>query len=135
MESNMKKLLMLTLLAAAMGTTTVQAQGGGGNGDPAAAMARAKERLKPQLIEKVKLTDAQADKVVEINFEQQRQRRELRDLPEGDRAKKMQELNAERNKKLAAIPLTEEQVKGVNDFFEEMRRNMQQRNGGGGGGQ
>jgi Spy/CpxP family protein refolding chaperone len=112
----------------------VQAQGGGGNGDPAAMMARMKERLKPQLIEKVKLTDAQADKVVEINFDSNRQRRELRELPEGDRAKKLEELNADRNKKLAAIPLTAEQVKGVNDFFEEMRRNMPQRNSGGGGG-
>ena len=131
----MKKILMLTLLVAALGTTTVQAQGGGGNADPAAMMARMKERLKPQLIEKVKLTDAQADKVVEINFETQRQRRELRELGEDDRKKKSAELDAERNKKLAAIPLTEEQVKGVNDFFEEMRRNMPQRGGGGGGNQ
>ena len=129
----MKKFLMLTLLVAAIGTTTVQAQGGGGNGDPAAMMARMKERLKPQLIEKVKLTDAQAEKVVEINFEMSRQRRELRDLPEADRAKKLEELNADRDKKLAAIPLTAEQVKSVNDFFEEMRRNMQQQRNGGGG--
>lgn len=129
----MKKFWMLTLLVAALGITTVHAQGGGGsNGDPAAMMARMKERLKPQLIEKVKLTDAQADKVVEINFETQRQRRELRELGEDERKKKSDELNAERDKKLAAIPLTAEQVKGVNDFFEEMRRNMPQRGGGGG---
>ncbi len=130
----MKKYLMLTLLVAAIGTTTVQAQGGGGNADPAAMMARMKERLKPQLIEKVKLTDAQADKVVEINFESMRERRGLRDLSEDDRKKKTAELDADRDKKLAAIPLTAEQVKSVNDFFEEMRRNNPQRNGGGGGG-
>lgn len=131
----MKKFWMLTLLIAVLGMTTVNAQGGGGNGDPAAMMARMKERIKPQLIEKVKLTDAQADKVVEINFETQRQRRELRELGEDERKKKSAELDAERNKKFAAIPLTEEQVKGVNAFFEEMRRNMPQRNGGGGGNQ
>lgn len=71
-------------------------------------MARMKERLKPQLIEKVKLTDAQADKVVEINFETQHQRCELRQLAENDRKKKSAELDAECNKKLAAIPLTAE---------------------------
>lgn len=127
----MKKFWMLTLLVTILGTTAIQAQGGSGNSDPTAAMARMKERLKPQLIEKVKLTDAQADKVVEINFESSRQRRELRDLPEGERAKRLEELNADRDKKLAAIPLTAEQVKGINDFFEELRRNMPQRNGGG----
>lgn len=122
----MKKIFLLTLLLIAFGFTAVQAQGGG-NGDPAAMMARMKERLKPQLVEKVKLTDAQADKVVEINFESQRQRRALRDLSEADRTKKMEELAADRDKKLAAIPLTAEQVKSVNDFFEELRRNAPQR--------
>ena len=126
----MKKIWALALLVTLFGISSVQAQGGPSGGDPAAQMARMKERLKPQLVEKVKLTDAQADKVVEINFESQRQRRELRDLPEADRTKKAAELNAEREKKLAAIPLTPEQVKAVNDFFEEMRRNMQQRGDG-----
>lgn len=126
----MKKIWALALLVTLFGISSVQAQGGPSGGDPAAQMARMKERLKPQLVEKVKLTDAQADKVVEINFESQRQRRELRDLPEADRTKKGAELNAEREKKLAAIPLTPEQVKAVNDFFEEMRRNMQQRGDG-----
>ena len=123
----MKKIWVLTLLLVAFGLSSVQAQDGNRNGDPAAMLARMKERLKPQLIEKVKLTDAQADKVVEINFEGQRQRRELRDLSQEDRQKKMAELNADRDKKLAAIPLTADQVKAVNDFFEEMRRNMPQR--------
>ena len=122
----MKKIWVMALLLVAFGTSNVQAQGGG-NGDPAAMMARMKERLKPQLIEKVKLTDAQADKVVEINFESQRERRGLRDLSAEDREKKMAELNANRDKKYAAIPLTPEQVKGVNDLFEEMRRNAPQR--------
>lgn len=125
----MKKFWMLTLLVAVLGTTSVQAQTGNDGADPQVMMARMKERLKPQLIEKVKLTDAQADKVVEINFDNMRQRRDLRDLSQEDRQKKMGELNADRNKKLAAIPLTEEQVKAVNNFFDEMRRNAPQRNG------
>ena len=130
-RKSMKKIWALVLLLIAFGSLSVQAQGGPG-GDPAAMMARTKERLKPQLMEKVHLTDAQAEKVVEINFESQRQRRELRELAEGERTKKLAELDAERDKKLAAIPLTPEQVKAVNDFFEEMRRNRPQRGGGGG---
>jgi len=121
----MKKIWILALLLVAFGITNVQAQGGGA--DPAEMMARMKERIKPQLIEKVKLTDAQADKVVEINFESQRERRALRDLSADEREKKMAEMDASRDKKLAAIPLTPEQVKAVNNFYEEMRRNAPQR--------
>ena len=123
----MKKIWILALVLVALGTTTVQAQVATDTVDMQAVMTRMKERLKPQLMDKVKLTDAQADKVVEINFEGQMERRKLRDLSGDERQKKMEELNAERNKKLAAIPLTPEQVKGVNDFFEEMRRNGPQR--------
>lgn len=125
----MKKLFLLLIIFAAA-FTTVQAQQGGG--DPAAMMARMKERIKPQLIDKTKLTDAQADKVIEINFEQQQARRQLRmdqSLSDDDKKKKMADLDAARNKKLSEIPLTNDQVKSVNDFFEEMRKNMQQQRG------
>ncbi|MBL0882040.1 MAG: hypothetical protein IBJ16_01605, partial [Chitinophagaceae bacterium] len=81
---------------------------------------------------KTKLTDAQADKVLEVQLWAQMQNRGLRDLSEDERAKKIKETNEEREKKLKAIPLSEEQIKAVNDFYAEMRRN---RPGGGGGGQ
>lgn len=102
-----------------------------GTGDPAAAMARMKERVKPILLEKTKLTEAQVDKVIEISFEQQRQRRELRNdatLSEEDRKKKTDELDTAREKRYAEIPLTPEQIKAVNEAFAEMRRNAPQRN-------
>lgn len=110
-----------------LGTTSIQAQVRADTVDMQAVLFSMKERLKPQLIEKVKLTDAQADKVVEINFESQRGRRGMRDLSAEERQKKMAELAADRDKKYAAIPLTPEQVKAVNDLFEEMRRNAPQR--------
>ncbi len=116
---------MLALLLAGFGFSNLYAQGG----DPAAMMARMKERMKPTLMEKAKLSDAQADKVVEINFESQRGRRALRDLPAEERDKKLAEMNADRDKKLAAIPLTPEQVKAVNDVLEELRRNAPPRGG------
>lgn len=131
----MKKVFVLLVICTALFATQVSAQQGGG--DPAAMMARMKERVKPQLVEKTKLSDEQADKVLEIYVDAQRQRRELRNdqnLSDDDRRKKSAEIDAARDKKFTAIPLTAEQVKSVSDFFEEMRRNMQQRNGGGGNG-
>ena len=125
----MKKLLVLVALFTIMCATNVNAQQNGGNFDPAVALQKAKERTTPQLIEKVKLTEAQANKVVEINFEARQQMRGLRDLSEDDRKKKIDEVQADTNKKYKAIPLTDDQIKAVSDFYEEMRKNMQRPNG------
>jgi hypothetical protein len=101
-------------------------------------MQRMKERIKPSLIEKTKLTDAQADKVIEINFSNQRKRRDIRmdqTLTDEERTKKNAELLEAQNASLKAIPLTDDQVKDVNTFFEEMRKEQMQRrqNSGNGG--
>ena len=50
--------------------------------------------------------------------------------PEEERAAKQKETADERKKKLKAIPLTDDQIKAVDDFYEEMRRNRPQRGGG-----
>jgi hypothetical protein len=124
----MKKLLVLVALFTTVYATNAQAQQQGG-GDPAAMMQRMKDRIKPLLIEQTKLTDAQADKVIEINFSQSRQRREIRmdqSLSDDDKAKKVAELDVDRDKQLKAIPLTDDQVKAVNTFYEEMRKNQGQ---------
>lgn len=84
-------------------------------------------------MEKTKLSDAQADKVLEVNLWAQQQRRGFRELSEEDRAKKTKEIQEEVNKKYKAIPLTDDQIKAVDEFYAEMRRNMQNRGGGGGG--
>jgi len=120
-----------------MYTTKALAQGGG-NGDPAAMMQRMKERVKPALIEKTKLTDAQADKVIEISFANQRKRREIRmdqAMSAEDKTKKNTEIDEAQNKEFKTIPLTDDQVKEVNIFFEEYRKQqMEQRKNGGNGG-
>jgi Spy/CpxP family protein refolding chaperone len=129
----MKKLLVLLAFFTTVYATKADAQGQGG-GDPAARMAKMKEMLKPQLIEKVKLTDAQADKVLEINFKSRSEMRGLRDLSEDDRKKKRDEIEASQNKAYKEIPLTDDQIKAVNDFFEAQRQEMmkQRQNGNGG---
>lgn len=124
----MKKLI--GLLAVILISSTAMAQGGP-QMDPAQMLEMMKQRVKPQMIEKTKLTDAQADKVLEVQVWAQTQMRGLRDLSEEDRTKKMKETNEEREKKLKAIPLSDDQIKAVNEFYEEMRRNRQR--GGGGG--
>lgn len=126
----MKKIFLFIALAFAIGS---YAQGGGGGQmDPAQMLEMMKQRVKPQLMEKTKLTDAQCDKVLEIQISMMGAQRGMRDLSEEERAKKMKEINDEREKKYKAIPLTDEQIKAVNEFYEEMRKNRQR--GGGGGG-
>jgi len=127
----MKKLILVFALFLTVFSINAQAQGGG---DPAAAMQRFKDRVKPQLVEKTKITDAQADKVIEINFNARSQMRGLRDLSDDDRKKKMAEIQEGINKEYKGIPLTDDQIKAVNDFFDEMRKNMQQQRQNGGGG-
>jgi phage I-like protein len=128
--SNMKKLfLMMALVAALFATSTVSAQGGPG-GDPAQMRQRMAERIKPQLIEKVKLSDAEAEKVLDIYMATMPQRREIRmdnSLSEDDKAKKVAALNEEAAKKYKAIPLTGEKVKALDEFFEDMRKNSPNR--------
>jgi len=130
----MKKLLVLVALFTTVYATQAVAQGQGG-GDPAARAAKMKEVLKPQLIEKLKLTDDQADKVIDINIKSRSEMRGMRDMSEDDRKKKRDEITASQNKAYKEIPLTDEQIKAVNDFFEEQRKQMQQQrqNGGGNG--
>lgn len=92
------------------------------------------ERVKPQLLEKTKISEAEADKVLDINFSSMQQRREIRmdnSLSEDDKKKKIAAIEEDMAKKYKAIPLKDEQVKAVTDFFAEMRKNMQNRPQGG----
>jgi hypothetical protein len=129
----MKKIIALLTIVGCIAATSVMAQGGGGGGqqmDPAQMLEMMKQRIKPQLIEKTKLSDTEADKVIEIQLWVQTQGRGLRDLSDDERAAKQKETADERKKKLKAIPLTDDQIKAVDDFYEEMKKNRPQRGGG-----
>ena len=128
----MKKIIALLTIVGCIASTSVTAQGFGGGQqmDPAQMLEMMKQRIKPQLIEKTKLSDSEADKVLEIQLWVQTQGRGLRDLSEEERTAKRKETADERKKKLKAVPLTDDQIKAVDDFYEEMTRNRPQRGGG-----
>lgn len=118
----MKKFLLLTLIAGALVSTTTYAQPAG---DPPTVLQQMKEKQKPGLVEKVGLTDAQAEKVIEINYETRMQAAsELKDLNEADRSKKLAELKAAKAKKFSEF-LTPEQITAMNTYYEEMGKTMQ----------
>jgi Spy/CpxP family protein refolding chaperone len=120
----MKKFLFLTLILGALVSTTTYAQAG----DPPNVLQQMKEKQKPGLIEKVGLTEAQADKIIELNYEMRMQAgRELKDLPEADRSKKLAELKAAKEKKFSEF-LTPEQITAMNKYYEEMGKNREKKN-------
>ena len=136
----MKKLLLLSLISGALITTTTYAQGPSTPQQPATQpptaeqkanmLKQAKETQKPMLVEKAGLTDAQAEKVIEINFEIRFQAgAALQGLNEADRTAKLAEMKATKEKKYSEIPLTAEQIKAVYTAYEDWGKEMQKKQG------
>ena len=141
----MKKLLFLTLISGALISTSTNAQGPEVKPQPAAQqpaspqftaeqkanmIKEAKEKQIPMLVEKAGLTAAQAEKVIEINFETRRgASAALQGLNETDRAAKLAEIKAAKEKKYSEIPLTPDQIKAMYAAYEEMGKNMQKKQG------
>lgn len=130
----MKKLFLLATLFAAIVTTSVSAQGGPGGGMTPEQMAERQKQLKADLVAKAKITEAEAEKVMEIRKESRGNWGGMKDMSPEERQKKMEEMKAERNKKLKAIPLTDEQVKAVETVLDEQMKKGPGRPGGNGSG-
>jgi phage I-like protein len=133
----MKKFIALVTVVFCCSMTTLIAQGGGGQQmTPEQRMERMKTMYKPQLTEKAKITDTEADKVIEILADIQPKMRPImmdQAMSQEDKDKKMAKLNVDRDKRLKAIPLSDDQVKAVVTTIDEIRKNMQNRPRGGGG--
>lgn len=87
---------------------------------------RLKERLVPELVSKAKITEKEADKVVDILVVFQQDAGKLRrdeSLSEEGRRAQLQDLRDKRNKQLKDIPLTDEQLKAVKEIIDDMQRN------------
>ena len=128
----MKKLLFLTMLFSAIVTTTTMAQAPNTQApnstaqktpDPAVMLQQMKEKFAAPMVEQTGLTLAQAEKVIEINFELRQSMAAFKDLSDADRAKKLAELKVTREKRYTDIPLTADQIKSVLDFYENMGKN------------
>ena len=141
----MKKLLFLSLISGALISTTTSAQGPVSSKQPAAQqpaapqftaeqmakmLREAKEKQIPMLVEKAGLTAAQAEKLIEINFEvRQGAATALQGLNETDRAAKLAEIKATKEKKYSEIPLTPEQIKAMYAAYEDWGKSMQKKQG------
>lgn len=127
----MKKQVLFFAFAMLCSIQSIIAQPQGG-GDPAQRKAMMKERVKPMLIEQTKLSDSEADKVLDILLDAQFEEMKLRrneEMNEEDKEAKRKEIVTERDKKLNEIPLTDNQIKIITDFFAEMRKRQQERRG------
>ena len=121
----MKKFLFLTLILGAIISTNSYAQAG----DPPTPLQQIKDKIRPQMVEKTGLTEAQADRIIEINYEFRESMRAHANLDETERAKKVAELKAARDKKYTEIPLTAEQIAAVKAFYESMGKNQPPKSG------
>ena len=122
----MKKVIALFAFLLGLSGSALMAQQGDGNFDP----ARMKERQLQQLKESdLKLTDVQADSVVNINLETRQQMRALRDLSEDERRTKLKEVNDYRLKRWTQALKDEALAKRVAEYFEKQR--AARMNGGG----
>ena len=118
----MKKILFLLALITTVSVSAVYAQQ---TETPEQMQQRMRDRIRPELVSKTGITESQADKVIDINFALQKQRREIRNdqaLTQEEKIKRNSEIDAARDKEYAGIPLTDEQIKSVNTFFDEMKK-------------
>ena len=116
----MKKILMLVLICSGLFSTAMYAQ----HSDHA-MLQQMKEKQKPGLVAKAGLTEAQADKVIEINLELRHSMMTgIREMNDEDRAKKIAEFKAAKEKRYSEIPLTPEQIKAVYAYYDEMKKHM-----------
>ena len=122
----MKKLLALVALFTTVYVSNVNAQEKPAS-DPAAMTEKWKEKLKPQLMEKVNLTDEEATRVLNIHFTYANRLRTFKDAPADEQKRQAEIIHNAEVKEYGAIPLTEEKIKAVNTFFAEQKKQMEKR--------
>src|SRR5215218_5416003 len=106
----MKKLFVLVALFVTVYVSNAYAQEKATT-DPAAKAAKWKEMTKPQLMEKAKLTDEEATKVLNIHFTYANRLNSLKSLEAEQKQKQTDIIHNAENKEYSAIPLTEEKIK------------------------
>jgi LAS superfamily LD-carboxypeptidase LdcB len=123
----MKKLFFLAVLLTGFSVANVSAQGGGMSPEQ---RAERQKQTKTELIAKAKITEAEADKILQIQQDSRGGMRGMRDMTPEDRKKKMDEMKTENEKKYKAIPITDDQIKAVNEYFDEQMKKRIERSAG-----
>lgn len=91
---------------------------------PESFLTYLRDRQKPVLISKLKLTDEEAEKVIEVQVWAAPYLRNITfDLPEEQKQSATVLLNEEKKKKYKAIPLSDEKVEQVIQFYANMLKN------------
>jgi hypothetical protein len=125
----MKKLIVLAAVFATVYTTNANAQQAGANTQQSnstaqnndAAMAERVKQTKAMLVEKAKITEEQAEKIMQINMEARKSLGDLRELSDDDRKAKIAAMEADRDKKYKEV-LSEEQFTAVKNAFADMKK-------------
>lgn len=109
--------LALPIVANSQGTITTSS--------PESFLAYLRDRQKPALISKLKLTDEQAEKVIEVQVWAAPYLRKISfDMPEVQKQSAIVLLDEEKKKKYKAIPLSDEKVEEVILFYANMLKNQ-----------
>jgi hypothetical protein len=132
----MKKLILLIALftvynlsASAQSGSNVNS-GGQKDGGESAAMAQRVKETKALLVEKAKITEEQAEKVMQANMEVRKSLGDISKLSDEERKAKIAGLTEERIKRYKEIPLTDEQIQAVNDAFADMKKQAEGKRAG-----
>ncbi len=123
----MKKLFLLFAFLTSICVMNASAQDNKTAGDPAKMIEKYKERVKPLLMEKVSLTEAEADKVISLHFTYAKRLQSFKDASAEEKARQAEIIQAAENKEYSAIPLSEEKIKAVNEFWADQKKQMEKR--------
>ena len=123
----MKKLFLLLAFFTTVCLAAANAQDNKQAVDPAQKLEKYKERIKPQLMEKAQLTEAEADKVMTLHFTYARRLQTFKDASAEEKQRQSEIIYAAENKEYAAIPLDETKIKAVNAFWADQRKQMEKR--------
>ncbi|TAJ58049.1 MAG: hypothetical protein EPO58_06215 [Chitinophagaceae bacterium] len=116
--------LMVVLAIALPALSQAQLEGTITTSSPESFLTYLRDRQKPALISKLKLTDEQAEKVIEVQVWVAPYLRKITfDMPEEQKKSTTVFLDEEKKKKYKAIPLSDEKVEEVIQFYANMLKN------------
>lgn len=116
--------LIVVLAAALPALSQAQLEGTITTTSPESFLTYLRDRQKPVLISKLKLTDEEAEKVIAVQVWAAPYLRNISfDMPEEQKQSATVLLNEEKKKKYKAIPLSDEKVEEVIQFYANMLKN------------